>query len=160
MTNYSNHGHGNETYAERNARNYNYAEDQFEKMCVKNNISFQRIGFDEKNGKVPNFFRLAPALRHLPDYVINWEANSETLTRVVSVKGTNKFKLEDYERIPKMKRWYSSDDALLYFCFIMKGKAVWKTADEVVELYERQDVVETEDAWESDNKIFRVLPLF
>lgn len=156
----NNHGHAEESYQQRNARNYNYAEDKFEELCQKHGITYNRLGFDEKNGKVPNFFNLNPFIRHLPDYVINWNTNGKQETRVVSVKGTDSFKQEDYNRIDEMITSYGSDRAKLWFCFIKKGKVAWKLAEDVKTMYESPEAAATEASWDSDGKVYRVLPLF
>ena len=151
---------GNSTYAERNAVGYNRGEDWFVAYCEARSAKVQRIGFDEKNGKVPNFFALSDALRHLPDFVVNYE-NRETSaseTRVIAVKGTNKFKAEDYDRLDWFEQQYSTPRAPLYFVFMLTAnKPIWLRPAKVKELYEA--AVATEAAWESDGKRYRVLPL-
>jgi hypothetical protein len=151
-------GNGNQTYQERNARNYNLAEDAFEALCADRGVAIQRTGFDEKNGKVPNFFRLNNTLRHLPDYVINYEnkVSGETETRVIAVKGTDKFKQEDYNRLDWLEANFGSPRAPLYFVFYVRGKFHWRTPAEVKALYEASTQVGT---WTSDNKEYRIIEL-
>ena len=48
---------GTNTYAERN-NGINLAEDLFETYCKEKSYFCKRLSFDEKNGKIPNFFNL------------------------------------------------------------------------------------------------------
>ena len=74
---------GSNTYKERQSVK-NIAEFLFEYYCAEKNYQLIRVGFDEKNKNIDNFFRLNTFLRNLPDYIVN--TNDKTL--VVNVKGT------------------------------------------------------------------------
>lgn len=151
---------GNQTYAERNAIGYNRGEDWFVAYCEARGVKVQRIGFDEKNGKVPNFFALSDTLRHLPDFVVNYanQATQVSETRAIAVKGTNKFKAEDYDRLDWFEQQYSTARAPLYFVFMLtEGRPIWLKPAKVKALYEAAEA--TEAAWQSDGKRYRVLPL-
>jgi hypothetical protein len=153
-------GNGNQTYAERNAIGYNIGEDRFVEYCNKKGVVVRRVGFDEKNGKVPNFFALSETLRQLPDFVVNFDnqETGSTEVRVVAVKGTNKFKEEDYLRLDWMSEQYSTPRAPLYFVFMLRDNApIWATPKRVKDLYEA--AAGTEATWDSDNKKFRILSI-
>ena len=153
-----NFGNGEESYEERNARRVNIGEENFIKLCEERGVWYQRLGFDEKLGKVPNFFRLNATIRHLPDFVVSFtnKTTGEEETRLIAVKGTANFKREDYEKLDWFEQTYSSHRAPLYFVFMVADKAYWKTVKEVKELFEAANY---DKIWESDKKQYRTLKL-
>jgi len=108
---------GSRTYAERQTVR-NVAEFLFEDYCAEKNYTITRVGFDEKNRNIDNFYRLSPFLRNLPDYIVNTPTN----TFVVNVKGTGNFKQKEIELLPKFMEWYSSKEAELIYAFCFTGK--------------------------------------
>ena len=78
---------GNNTYKERQSVK-NVAEFLFEYYCAEKEYKLTRLGFDEKNKNVDNFFKLNKFLRNIPDYIVNTPKG----TFVVNVKGTGNFK--------------------------------------------------------------------
>lgn len=149
-------GNGEESYEERNARAVNIGEEKFIALCEERGVWYQRLGFDEKLGKVPNFYRLNPTLRHLPDFVVSFtnKTTGEEETRLIAVKGTANFKREDYEKLDWFEQTYSSHRAPLYFVFMIGDKAYWKTIKEVKELFDSSGY---DKMWESDKKEYRTL---
>jgi hypothetical protein len=74
---------------------------------------------------------------------------------VVSVKGTNKFKEEDYNNLTWLESVYASAKAPLRFVFAIRGQVYWRTSTEVAELYREA----TEQGQWADGKIYRVLEI-
>ncbi len=58
------------SYKERN-NVVNIAEVLFEAYCQSKGYFYRRLGFDEKNDPIPNFYNLNPLIRNLPDFYIN-----------------------------------------------------------------------------------------
>ena len=146
-------GHGNQSYEERNNRPDNYGEQLFIDYCRVEGYKLNRIGFDEKQDKVPHFYNLNKLIRQLPDYVCSSPVSGRMA--VVSVKGTSKFKEEDYNSLNWMEQNYSSPKAPLRFVFAIRGQIHWRTVQEVAELYRTS----TEEGQWPDGKRYRVLNL-
>ena len=142
---------GNNSYFERVGAGKSYGEVLFELYCQENNCQFQRLGFDENQGNVPNFWRINSVLRNLPDYVIN---NSKGKTFVVAVKGTQNFKKKEFELLPKMMEAFGSPEApLIYaFCFENETLPIWLKPEELLELYNQSQ----DEQW-PDKVIYRKL---
>ena len=81
---------GTNSYQERNS-NINIAEVRFEKFCKDKQIPFWRLGFDEKENRLPNFWEVHPLIRAMPDYICY---NNNRLT-YMHVKGTHRVKIND-----------------------------------------------------------------
>jgi hypothetical protein len=127
---------GSKTYWERVSISGPNGEDMFENYCQINDCKFQRLGFDQKNDNVPNFWRINPILRNLPDYVIT---NKKGKTYAVAVKGSDNFKQKEIDLMPRMVEAFGSDEApLIYaFCFKEKQGPIWVKPSEIVELYNK-----------------------
>jgi hypothetical protein len=146
-------GHGNQSYKERNNRLINQGEQLFTDYCFAQGLICQRIGFDEKQNPVPNFYHLSKTLRQLPDYVVtNPQTNK---TGIVSVKGTRKFKEEDYLNLPWLEQTYSTQQAPLWFAFCLTDNICWQTPQQVAKLYEASTTL---GEW-ADGKRYRELSL-
>jgi hypothetical protein len=148
MTQISNRG--DNTYAERQTVR-NTAEFLFEYYCAEKEYELKRIGFDEKNNAVSNFFRLNKCLRNIPDYIVN----TPTKTFVVNVKGTGNFKAKEIALIPELEAMYGSKEApLIYaFCFVgQEPKLLYPS--KIVELYNK-----AQDRQWPDGVIYRNLGL-
>jgi hypothetical protein len=145
-------GNSGQAYADRVKTIKNDGEYLFEKFCNIANTQFQRLGFDEDQDNVPNFWRINPVLRNLPDYVIN----TKNKTFVVAVKGTDNFKQKEFELLPSMVEAFSSKEApLIYaFCFKEKQKPIWVNPNKIMELYEKS----VDQQWH-DKVIYRNLNL-
>ncbi len=104
---------GTNSYQERNS-NINIAEIRFENWCKEKNIQFWRMGFDEKNNRVPRFWDVHPVVRSMPDYIC---VGAQGLT-YMHVKGTNKIKIND---LMMYERWHTDlcqDVGMrIVFCF-------------------------------------------
>lgn len=146
-------GHGGQTYTERNNRPDNFGEELFIDHCRANGLTCQRIGFDEKQNKVVNFYHLNRVIRQLPDYVVTRKDTNRIA--VVSVKGTSKFKEEDFNNLLWLETHYGTTAAPLWFVFALRTGIHWRTPAEVAELYRQSN---TEDTW-TDGKTYRVLDL-
>lgn len=149
----TNNGHGGQSYEERNNRPDNYGEQLFIDYCRLEGYKLHRIGFDEKQDKVQNFYNLSKTIRQLPDFVCISPASGRMA--VVSVKGTNKFKEEDFNNLTWLESAYASPKAPLRFVFAIRGQIYWKTVPEVAELYRTSTI---EEQW-PDGKTYRILNL-
>lgn len=90
-------------------------EDVFEKYCKSKGLRYWRTGFDEKDDPVSRFWDIDPAIRSMPDYLI--ESTNNKLSWV-HVKGTPNFKINDlllYSQFDRERR----GDCSFYvaFCF-------------------------------------------
>jgi hypothetical protein len=143
-------GNSGQSYSERVKTIKNDGEYLFEKFCSLNHCEFHRLGFDEHENNVSNYWRLSALLRNLPDYVLNAKGK----TFVVAVKGTDNFKQKEFDLLPKMVETYSSEDApLIYaFCFKENTHPIWVRPKKLVELYN-----EAEDQQWHDGVIYRNL---
>lgn len=141
---------GSNTYQQRNS-GVNLAEDLFESYCQSKQYFYQRLGFDEKNGKIPNFFNLNSCMRNLPDYFVN---NSQG-SKLIMVKGTGNIKKKEYDLLPKFVEWYNSDKCPIYYAFCFKDKSpMLMTISKVISLYNDS----TDKQW-SDGVIYRNINL-
>jgi hypothetical protein len=141
---------GSKTYAERQISK-NVAEFLFEYYCAEKNYQLIRMGFDEKNKSVDNFYRLNPYLRNLPDYVVN--AHDKTF--IVNVKGTGNFKKKEIDMIPQFLDWYESKEVKLYYAFCFQGEdPKMLLPSKVIELFNQ-----SEDKVWPDGVVYRNLNL-
>jgi hypothetical protein len=126
-------GNSGQSYAERVKTIKNDGEYLFEQFCNLHYCEFHRLGFDEHENSVPNYWRLNSLLRNLPDYVLHAKGR----TFVVAVKGTDNFKKKEFDLLPKMVEIYSSDEApLIYaFCFKENTHPIWVRPNKLIELY-------------------------
>ena len=126
-------GNSGQSYSERVQTIKNDGEYLFEQFCNANYCEFHRLGFDEHENSVPNYWRLSDLLRNLPDYVLHAKGK----TFVVAVKGTDNFKKKEFDLLPKMVEAYSSDEApLIYaFCFKENSHPIWIRPNKLIELY-------------------------
>jgi hypothetical protein len=140
------------SYADRVKTIKNDGEYLFEKFCNLNHCEFHRLGFDEHENNVSNYWRLNNLLRNLPDYVLNAKGK----TYVVAVKGTDKFKKKEFDLLPSMINTYSSDEApLIYaFCFKENPSPIWVKPNKIIELYNNAQ----DQKWH-DGVIFRDLKI-
>lgn len=139
------------SYQQRN-QSLNTAEILFEKYCNEKQYFIRRLGFDEKNDPVPDFFNLNPFIRNLPDYIIN---NNDTLSALVMVKGTANIKQKEYNLIPQMRGFYSSEKCPLVYCFCFRNtQPIFLHIKKVMDLYENS----IDQQWH-DGVIYRNLKL-
>lgn len=145
-------GNSGQSYSERVKTIKNDGEYLFELFCNQNYCEFQRLGFDEHENSVPNYWRLGNLLRNLPDYVIN----TKNKTFVVAVKGTDNFKKKEFDLLPSMVEAFSSEEApLIYaFCFKENSLPIWIKPNKIIELYN-----EAQDQKWHDGVIYRNLNL-
>ena len=146
-------GHGDQSYEERNNRPDNYGEQLFIDYARVQGYRLHRIGFDEKQDKVEAFYQLSKTIRQLPDFVCLRPGTGRMA--VVSVKGTSKFKEEDYNNLSWLESVYSTPKAPLRFVFALKTGIYWRTVQEVAKLYRES----TEEGRWPDGKGYRVLDL-
>lgn len=125
---------GNSSYLERNS-GVNLGEQLFEQYCIEKQVYFRRLGFDEKDGSIPHFYRLSPFIRNLPDYLVIGNKGS----KLVNVKGTANFKKSEVNMIPQFLEWFNSKECPLIYAFCFKGerKPFFMTPDRVIELYQQ-----------------------
>ena len=141
---------GSNTYKERQSVK-NIAEFLFEYYCAEKNYQLIRVGFDEKNKNIDNFFRLNTFLRNLPDYIVN--TNDKTL--VVNVKVTANLKEKEYRLIPNFMELYGSKEAQLVYAFCFLGEnPKMLYPEKVINLYDQSK----DKAW-SDGVVYRTLSL-
>jgi hypothetical protein len=145
-------GNSESEYALRIKTIKNDGEYLFEKFCTEHECDFYKIGFDENEKNVPKFWHLNAVLRNLPDYVII----KDRKIFVVLVKGTDSIKRKEMILLPEMIRSFDSEKApLIYaFCFKENEKPIWKSPQEVMDLYDAE-----EDRQWSDGVVYRNLKL-
>lgn len=134
-------------YADRNTGN-NFAEDFFENYCK--NYKIVRLGFNEKYNSIPKFYNLNPIIRNIPDYFVY--ATNKTF--LCNVKGTANIKQKEIDLLPDLISSYSSKDCpLIYaFCFKTQNKPIFKKAEEIINLYNK----ENDKIWH-DGIVYRTL---
>jgi hypothetical protein len=128
----------------------NHGEILFEKYCTQKNYKYWRLGFEEKVSAIPNYFKLNPLLRNIPDYILE----TPNGMYVVNVKGTGNFKKEEIDKIPLFLEWYNTKEfSLVYvFCFAEK-KPIMVYPEKVIQLYQEAGI---DKQWQ-DGKIYRSL---
>ena len=143
-------GNGKQSYAERQLVK-NIGEDLFLDWCFKNQWKTYRLGFDEKEKNVDNFFKLNPLLRNMPDFVIT----KKDKIRVINVKGTANIKTKEINLLPNIINLYSSENAPLVYAFCFENiDPIFKKVDEVLKLWSS-----SEDQKWHDGVIYRKLNL-
>lgn len=141
---------GDKTFAERQAIGYNQGEQLFEEYCKQKGYKVTRLGFDEKNNPVDNYFRLSHVIRNLPDYVVN--TGKETF--VVNVKGTRNFKKEELANLVAYEEMFSTKEAPLVYAFCFPDKTpIMVYPEKIIFLYQQ----EQDQQFASDGKIYRKL---
>lgn len=141
---------GSNTYSERN-KGINIAEVLFEEHCNKKQYYFRRIGFDEKNDPIPDFYNLSKIIRNLPDYFINVKGK----TALVMVKGTANIKQKEVNILDELESCYSSPQCKLIYCFLFRGKnPIFLSLSKLRELYNAS----SDKHW-NDGVIYRNLNL-
>jgi hypothetical protein len=142
---------GDKSYQERNNRPDNFGEELFIAHCRANGLSCRRIGFDEKQGQIPNYWDLNKVIRQLPDFVVTRPDTNRI--GIVQVKGTLKFKQDDYNNLAWSESVYGSPKAQLWYVFALKQGIYWLTVTQVADLYRQSN---QEGQW-PDGKTYRVL---
>lgn len=104
-----------DTYEQRQA-SLNVAEARFEFYLTGEQVWFTRLGFDETNNPVPDFYKLHPFIRSLPDYLIHLKGK----LYFVHVKGTDKLKMVDFRRYCEFEDLYCTPDTPLFLAFCFK----------------------------------------
>lgn len=145
-------GNGDQPYFERNSRDLNLGEVIFERWCAEDGMEFHRLGYQEKGAIIPGWFKVAQAIRQMPDYLV--EKNGKMA--VVSVKGTLKFKTVDYDRLNWFEETYATERCPFRFVIATTKGVTWLTTDELRQCYEASTV---QGVWQSDNKAWKELNL-
>jgi hypothetical protein len=116
------------TFSERTAKR-GEGELRFEFFCEGSGLEYHRMGFDQIDNKIPNFYLLHPAIRSLPDYLMKYKEKM----CYIHVKGTNKIKLEDLISYSLFEQLFCTKDTPLYvaFCLVDGGKPVFKTLESI-----------------------------
>lgn len=150
-------GNASESFEERQSKWTNVGEDMFKSWCQNSGRGVFKIGFDEKNRRVPqhHYNALPELLRKLPDFIVTGNKCS-----IVEVKGTVNFKRLDYQNIDKRVALYSNEACKFWYVFCIPNRQVsklewapiWKTPEEVKALYE-----EAEDKSWHDGVVYRTL---
>lgn len=142
-------GNANQSYSERQGIGFNLAEDLFIEWANKKGWKCTRLGFDEKQGNVDNFFKLSPLLRNVPDFVIT----KNDKIYVVNVKGTPRFKKKEFDILDDIEESYSSPSAQLRYAFCFKNtEPKFFSTKEIKEMYNKEE----EQKWH-DGIIFKKL---
>lgn len=144
---------GDKSFKERNNRPDNFGEQLFIDHCRNNGLTCHRLGFDEKQEQITNFWHMSKVLRQLPDFVVTRPDTGRT--GVVQVKGTTKFKQDDYNNLSWAESVYGSAKAQLWYVFALKQGIYWLTVTQVAELYRQSS---QEGQW-PDGKTYRVLDI-
>ena len=142
---------GNNSYTERNSGR-NIGEELFEQYCINKQVFFRRLGFDEKNDPIPNFYSINSFIRNLPDYLVVGNKG----TKLVNIKGTANIKESEVRMIPQFIEWYHTKECPLWYAFCFKGESIpfFMTPDRVIQLYQQA----TDKQW-NDGVTFRTLRL-
>ena len=143
------YGSGDQGYFQRNGRDINLGEKLFESWCDANGYTAHRLGYPEKTGIIYDWFKVAKAIRQMPDYLVSKAGRLAT----VSVKGTWKFKAQDYDRLSWFDETYGTERCPFRFVIATTRGVTWLTTDEIRELYEAST---TEGVW-PDGKVWREL---
>ena len=144
-------GNAEQTYSQRQEIGFNLAEDLFIQWANSNGWKVNRIGFDEKQGNVDNFFKLPSLLRNLPDFVIT----KKNKIYVINVKGTPRLKKKEFDIIDELERNYSSESAPLRYAFCFQNSdPKFFSVEQVKEMYNKE-----EDQQWHDKVVFRKLCL-
>lgn len=143
------YGSGEQSYHQRNGRATNLGEQLFETWCTANDFQFYRLGYQEKTGPIPGWYKVADAIRQMPDYLVAKEGRLAT----VSVKGTWKFKTEDYDRLSWFQETYATERCPFRFVIATTKGVTWLTTDELRQCYEASTV---QGVW-PDGKAWREL---
>jgi hypothetical protein len=129
---------GSDTFQDRNA-NGSQGEKLFVEYCQKKGYKLHRIGFDETNDRLGDFYKLNFFLRNLPDFVVDTGSGM----RVVQVKGSPNIKATEYDNIPLFMSYYCSKQAMLQYAFCFNPqpneefKPIWVYPDTVMSLYDK-----------------------
>ena len=142
---------GSNTYKERQDGE-NQGEILFEQYCREKGYQLQRIGFDEKNNNIPEFYDLNIYLRKLPDYVVV----TPQYKYVVNVKGTPKFKKSEYDDLTKFEELYGSKKFPLAFAFCFKDAEPRIISVEKIKFLYKQGI---DEKFKGDGVIYRKLVL-
>ena len=126
------YGNGEQSFSQRNARSVNLGEQLFESWCEANSYTLHRIGYDEKTGPIEGWFKLSPVIRQMPDYLVKKDGR----LAVTSVKGTLKFKEQDYDRLTWFEDMYASPGCPLRFVIATTTAITWLTTDQLRQAYE------------------------
>ena len=118
---------GSNSYQERNSIIHNRGEDIFLDYCQTHNLEVHRLGFDEKNAPVREFFNLSPFIRNLPDFIVT----SDKKITLVNVKGSLNFKQKEFEMLEGFGHLYESQHSKLYYCFALPNLLQWKSLEGV-----------------------------
>ena len=138
------------SYKERN-NVVNIAEVLFEAYCATKGYFYRRLGFDEKNDPIPNFYNINPMVRNLPDFYIN----NKGVAGLVMVKGTANIKQSEIRLLPQFLEWYDSKECPLIYAFCFKDqKPLLLFPEKVIALYEQS----TDQQWH-DGVTYRNLKL-
>lgn len=141
---------GSNDYTQRQS-SVNTAELLFESFCNQKGYIFTKVGFDEKNGSVQNFYKVNRFLRNLPDYIVN--TNNGTF--VVNVKGTGNFKRNEIDMFPMFMQIFHTENAKLIYAFCFTGKdPIFIYPGEIIKRYENSH----DKRW-SDGVVYRNLNL-
>ena len=143
-----NYGNGQMNYRGRQSVDVNIGEQRFLEWCSREGWEAHRLGFDEKQGYVSFFYKLAPALRYLPDFVIT----NDNEVYVVNVKGTSNIKQEERRRIDKFVEVYGSMGAELVYAFCFEDRVEVLSTMQVKDAYD-----EAQDKVWSDGRVYRSL---
>jgi len=144
------YGNGSESYNERQ-KHINIAEQLFIEWALKKQYNINRIGFNEKDNSITNFYDLNIVIRNIPDFIINRDNKSF----IVNVKGTANIKKKEYDIIPTFIKCFSSEKVPLIYSFCFKDKdPIFKSSLEIIRLYE-----DSKDKSWSDGVIYRSIKL-
>lgn len=97
---------------------YQVGEELFAEWALSRGFIATVFGSNARDNPIPNFSRLNPVLRNVPDYVLN----KHNKTYVVSVKGTPSIKKKEMEMLDTLVACYSSEKAPLIYAFCFKGQ--------------------------------------
>jgi hypothetical protein len=138
-----------DTYQDRLV--FQVGEELFESWATSKGYVATVFGSNARDNPIPNFSRLNPILRNVPDFVLN----KNNKTYVVSVKGTPSIKKTEIEMLDTLVMCYSSDRAPFIYAFCFRGQEPVLMSVETL----KQKYYEAEEKSWHDGVIYRKLKI-
>ncbi len=115
----------------------NTAEVRFREWCERERWKCFRMGFDEKDDFVPEFWRLHEQIRHTPDFLVAKEAGEYYEGRpmaYIQVKGTLKLKKNEVGIYYRWGELFATNDIPLVVAFMLREKSYFLRPSEILDL--------------------------
>ena len=138
-----------EDYHQRNKNNT--AEDYFDEWAEKNNLIFERFGFDQLNSNIQgsDFGKIPKFIRNRPDYVVIGKK-----AQFVEVKGgTDKIRMKQSD-LKSYSKW--NEEMELYYFFYSSQYKTHKIIkhEDLLKVLKKCDVGQYHDHTKYDKKLY------